>query len=61
MSAVGIVTIALGILVVCRRGALLGSPEAAWGGFTEGTGFGGRRGEQRILAARVMARVRFDF
>ena len=33
MSAVGIVTIALGVLVVCGRGALLVAPEAALGWF----------------------------
>ena len=52
MSAVGIVTIALGILVVCRRGALLVAPEAALGWFKETIASNGRL---RTLGAFLMA------
>ncbi len=51
MSAVGIVTIALGVLVVCGRGALLVAPEAALGWFKETIASNGRL---RTLGAFLM-------
>ncbi len=42
MSAVGIVTITLGVLVVCGRGALLVAPEATLGCFKETIASNGR-------------------
>ncbi len=52
MSAVGIVTIALGVLVVCGRGALLVAPEEALGWFKETIASNGRL---RTLGAFLMA------
>ncbi len=52
MSAVGIVTIALGVLVVCGRGALLVAPEEALRWFKETIASNGRL---RTLGAFLMA------